>query len=84
MVIFFRQSGQYYKWVFKWGFNLPRGQACLDKWNLIPEGIDILLTHGPPVGKYRFSSYSQISSIDQKVMGRGHGFLSKSFIYMYP
>jgi len=33
-----------------WAFNLPRGQACLDKWNLIPAGIDILLTHGPPVG----------------------------------
>lgn len=33
-----------------WAFNLSRGQACLDKWDKIPNGIDILLTHGPPVG----------------------------------
>lgn len=33
-----------------WGFNLTRGQDCLDKWNLIPESTDILITHGPPVG----------------------------------
>ncbi|XP_012694553.2 metallophosphoesterase MPPED2-like [Clupea harengus] len=35
---------------FRWGFNLSRGQALLDKWNQIPVGIDILLTHGPPLG----------------------------------
>ncbi|XP_071941910.1 metallophosphoesterase MPPED2-like [Antedon mediterranea] len=35
---------------YDWGFNLPRGQACLDKWEKIPEGIDILMTHGPPLG----------------------------------
>lgn len=33
-----------------WAFNIPRGQACLDKWNKIPEGIDILVTHSPPLG----------------------------------
>lgn len=38
-------------WFNGWGFNLPRGQSLLDKWNLIPEGIDILMTHGPPLGK---------------------------------
>lgn len=38
-------------WFYGWGFNLPRGQALLEKWNLIPEGIDILITHGPPLGK---------------------------------
>ncbi|KAI4537354.1 hypothetical protein MG293_012217 [Ovis ammon polii] len=37
-------------WFNGWGFNLPRGQSLLDKWNLIPEGIDILMTHGPPLG----------------------------------
>uniref|UniRef100_A0A8C4Q394 Metallophosphoesterase domain containing 1 n=1 Tax=Eptatretus burgeri TaxID=7764 RepID=A0A8C4Q394_EPTBU len=35
---------------FGWGFNLQRGQPLLDKWNLIPKGIDILMTHGPPLG----------------------------------
>ncbi|XP_025782312.1 metallophosphoesterase domain-containing protein 1 [Puma concolor] len=37
-------------WFYGWGFNLPRGQALLEKWNLIPEGVDILITHGPPLG----------------------------------
>ncbi|XP_053113902.1 metallophosphoesterase domain-containing protein 1 isoform X3 [Hemicordylus capensis] len=37
-------------WFYGWGFNLPRGQALLEKWNLIPDGIDILITHGPPLG----------------------------------
>lgn len=35
---------------FNWAFNLPRGKALADKWAQIPEGIDILITHGPPHG----------------------------------
>uniref|UniRef100_A0A2P2HYZ2 Metallophosphoesterase MPPED2-like n=1 Tax=Hirondellea gigas TaxID=1518452 RepID=A0A2P2HYZ2_9CRUS len=31
-------------------FNLPRGAACLEKWEAIPAGVDVLLTHGPPLG----------------------------------
>ncbi|KAL5475502.1 hypothetical protein EMCRGX_G025324 [Ephydatia muelleri] len=31
-------------------FNIPRGAPCLAKWDLIPEGTDVLMTHGPPVG----------------------------------
>ncbi|KAK3517812.1 hypothetical protein QTP70_018952 [Hemibagrus guttatus] len=37
-------------WYYGWGFNLPRGQALLDKWNQIPDSTDILLTHCPPLG----------------------------------
>lgn len=33
-----------------WAFNLPRGKACLEKWDLIPDDTDILVTHSPPVG----------------------------------
>ena len=33
-----------------WAFNLKRGQACLNKWNLIPEDTDVLITHTPPLG----------------------------------
>jgi Icc-related predicted phosphoesterase len=29
-------------------FNLPRGEALREKWALIPQGIDILVTHTPP------------------------------------
>jgi predicted phosphohydrolase len=37
-------------WFFDWAFNLPRGPALAAKWALIPAGIDVLLTHGPPLG----------------------------------
>jgi len=33
-----------------WAFNLPRGAALREKWGAIPEGIDVLVTHGPPAG----------------------------------
>jgi len=38
-------------WYYGWGFNLPRGQALLDKWNQIPDNTDILATHCPPLGE---------------------------------
>lgn len=33
-----------------WAFNVERGQAIKKYWDLIPEGIDVLITHGPPMG----------------------------------
>jgi predicted phosphohydrolase len=33
-----------------WGFNLARGEPLARKWALIPEGLDVLVTHGPPEG----------------------------------
>jgi len=33
-----------------WAFNLPRGEALAERWAAIPEGIDVLITHGPPEG----------------------------------
>lgn len=35
---------------FDWHFMLPRGEALKAKWDMIPEGLDILVTHGPPYG----------------------------------
>lgn len=35
---------------FDWAFNLQRGAELADKWKLIPEDIDVLITHGPPNG----------------------------------
>jgi predicted phosphohydrolase len=35
---------------FDWAFNLPRGAPLREKWDLVPPGIDVLLTHGPPRG----------------------------------
>ena len=37
-------------WFYDWAFNLRRGPEIRAKWDLIPQGIDILLTHGPPAG----------------------------------
>jgi predicted phosphohydrolase len=34
---------------FDWAFNLDRGAAIARKWDLIPDGLDILITHGPPI-----------------------------------
>ena len=33
-----------------WAFNVPRGEAIKKYWNKIPEGTDVLITHGPPRG----------------------------------
>jgi len=31
-------------------FALPRGKALKEKWDMIPPGVDILVTHAPPAG----------------------------------
>ena len=31
-------------------FNLTRGEALRKKWDMIPEGVDVLVTHCPPRG----------------------------------
>ncbi|HZS44314.1 MAG TPA: metallophosphatase domain-containing protein [Blastocatellia bacterium] len=35
---------------FDWAFNLNRGPQLAAKWALIPAGLDVLVTHGPPMG----------------------------------
>lgn len=35
---------------FDWAFNRDRGEAISKHWDLIPEGTDILMTHGPVAG----------------------------------
>lgn len=35
---------------YDWAFNLMRGAELAEKWKLIPNDIDILITHGPPNG----------------------------------
>jgi len=35
---------------YDWAFNLPRGKALKQKWDLIPENTDVLITHGPAKG----------------------------------
>lgn len=35
---------------FDWAFNLTRGAELREKWKLISEETDVLITHGPPFG----------------------------------
>ncbi len=35
-------------WFYNWAFNRFRGSSIEHHWNKIPDGIDVLLTHGPP------------------------------------
>ena len=35
---------------YDWAFNLNRGAEMAEKWKMIPDDIDILITHGPPHG----------------------------------
>lgn len=37
-------------WFHSWAFNLHRGAPIDAKWRLIPPGLDVLVTHGPPAG----------------------------------
>ena len=37
-------------WFLDWAFNLQRGPEIRAKWDLIPKGVDLLVTHGPPWG----------------------------------
>jgi hypothetical protein len=32
----------------EWAFMRDRGPSIREKWQLIPEGLDLLITHGPP------------------------------------
>jgi len=37
-------------WFHNWAFNLHRGVEIRAKWDMIPPGIEVLITHGPPYG----------------------------------
>jgi predicted phosphohydrolase len=35
---------------YDWAFNLDRGEPLRRKWAMIPDSLDVLVTHGPPYG----------------------------------
>ena len=37
-------------WFYDWAFNRQRGAEIQKHWDLIPNDLDILITHGPPRG----------------------------------
>eukprot|EP00980_Cylindrotheca_fusiformis_P013875 scaffold3598_cov115-Cylindrotheca_fusiformis.AAC.11 len=66
---------------FDWAFNLYRGRDIREKWELIPDSSDILITHGPPLGRGDFTSshiragcYDLLVEVQQRVKPRVHIF----------
>lgn len=64
-----------------WAFNIPRGQPCLDKWNQIPDDVDILVTHSPPLGHgdhccsgVRAGCVELLSSVQNRIKPKYHVF----------
>jgi Icc-related predicted phosphoesterase len=43
-------GGPWQPWFHSWAFNVERGKAIDAYWQKIPSGLDILITHGPPLG----------------------------------
>jgi len=37
-------------WYYDFAFQPPKGKSLKDKWDCIPDGTDVLITHGPPYG----------------------------------
>lgn len=68
---------------YNWAFNLKRGEELKEKWDLIPNDIDILIVHGPAYGKLDFVPYDsqnvgctdlldKIKQIKPKIVVSGH------------
>jgi Icc-related predicted phosphoesterase len=44
---------------YNWAFNLPRGKAIRSVWSRIPEPTDVLITHGPPLGRGDYTMHTE-------------------------
>jgi len=56
-----------------WAFNLPRGAESARVWAAVPAGLDVLVTHGPPLGALdRVSNGERVGCADlaREVFGR--------------
>lgn len=53
-----------------WAFNLPRGEKIKEKWDMIPVDTDILITHGPPLGKLDYVPYDRVNVGCEELMKR--------------
>lgn len=66
---------------FDWAFNLYRGQEIMEKWKLIPNLTDVLVTHGPPLGRgdltsngVRAGCYDLLVEVQERIVPRVHIF----------
>jgi predicted phosphodiesterase len=44
---------------YNWAFNLPRGKALRSVWSRIPVSTDVLITHGPPLGRGDYTMHAE-------------------------
>eukprot|EP00540_Astrosyne_radiata_P007710 CAMPEP_0116831184 /NCGR_PEP_ID=MMETSP0418-20121206/5196_1 /TAXON_ID=1158023 /ORGANISM="Astrosyne radiata, Strain 13vi08-1A" /LENGTH=244 /DNA_ID=CAMNT_0004460407 /DNA_START=78 /DNA_END=812 /DNA_ORIENTATION=+ len=45
---------------FDWAFNLTRGMPLREVWSNIPNDTDVLVTHGPPLGRGDLCSHGSV------------------------
>ena len=67
-------------WFYDWAFNLKRPDQLRHKWGKIPDGVDILMTHGPPrnvldrTSQGRYVGCSELSKAIGRAKPRLHCF----------
>jgi predicted phosphohydrolase len=57
---------------YNWAFNLPRGKRLAEKWAMIPDDTDVLITHGPPMTDsfLDFTAFDKINVGCEELMKR--------------
>eukprot|EP01065_Artemidia_motanka_P010802 TRINITY_DN15788_c0_g1_i1.p1 TRINITY_DN15788_c0_g1~~TRINITY_DN15788_c0_g1_i1.p1 ORF type:complete len:301 (+),score=70.93 TRINITY_DN15788_c0_g1_i1:67-969(+) len=68
-------------WFCDWAFNLERGPELEKRWQKIPDDVDILVTHSPPLGhgdlcssRQRAGCFHLLREVTQRVRPRLHIF----------
>jgi len=66
---------------YDWAFNLPRGDPIRAIWKRIPCSTDVLITHGPPLGRGDGTQYSGhvgcfdlLQEVQERIQPRLHVF----------
>ena len=52
-------------WFCGWAFNLRNPSELRERWDLIPEDTDVLITHGPPLGILDFTVGGEFAGCEE-------------------
>lgn len=55
---------------FNWAFNRDRGAEIKRHWDMISEGTNVLITHGPPKGILDYNAYDKFHCGCEELMDR--------------